>query len=97
MTKKTTKTVSPKKNKALIDASPECCFWINNGPIVKNLIELRDALNQITDEQFDYHAKRDGNNFAKWIDEVLQAAECAKKLSHTKNRKEAILILERYI
>lgn len=90
-------TAKTKKPQSIIDASPECAFWMNNGPVVRNLVELKDALTSISDELYDYHTKRDGNNFSKWIDEVLKNAECAKRLLGAKTRQEAIRIIEKYI
>ncbi len=93
---------SPPQNKVaskkiMTEASPECSFWINNGPIVKDLVELRDVLNSISDEMYDYHTKRDGNDFSKWVEEVLKDIECAQKLKKARNRQEAIIIIEKYI
>jgi hypothetical protein len=47
----------------LADAPPDKCFWVNCGPILKNLRELREALaGSISDEQFAYHVARDRND-----------------------------------
>lgn len=68
------------------EAAPESCFWVCNGPVVKNIAELASAVEAMSDEQFDHHTKRDGNDFARWIDEVLQESACAKKIAKIKTR-----------
>ncbi len=73
-----------------VQAGTDQCFWINNGPVVKDALELQEALKNISDEQFDFHTKRDGNDFAKWVEEVLQCKECAKALRSAKSRTGAI-------
>jgi len=78
--------VKPKKL-IITDASPESCFWINNGPVVKNLVELAHAIEEMDDEKFDYHTKRDGNDFVRWVEEILGEKELAVKLSKIKIRK----------
>ncbi len=65
-------------------------FWVNNGPVVGDLAALRAALEDMTDEQYAHHTTRAGNDFAKWISEVLGHKACADKVSRAKNRVTAI-------
>jgi hypothetical protein len=75
---------------ALAEAPPDKCFWVNGGPILKNLRELCDALAQsISDEQFAYHVGGDRNDFARWVEEVLGDATCAKALRRARTRQAA--------
>lgn len=75
-------------------APPEQCFWVNEGPVVKDIAELRQAFRDMTDEQFRYHSMDRGvNDFAKWIDEVLGHYMCAKKVAEAKTRASAIRAL----
>ena len=88
---------SIRRKKKLVQASSEKCFWVYNGPILNNLQELEDALhNEISDEQFSYHNNR-GNDFAKWVDEVLGDGICAKALVRAKTRKGAVTVVARYL
>ena len=79
------------------EAPADKCFWINHGPIVKNLKELAGAFRIMSDEQFDYHTKRSGNDFAKWIGEVLGERSCAALLARTKTRAGAMKALEKHV
>jgi hypothetical protein len=73
------------------DAPPDKCFWVNDGPVLKNLRELRDALAQnISDEQFAHHVGGDRNDFARWVEEVLGDATCAKALRRARTRDAAL-------
>jgi len=84
----------PRKRAAavvLADAPPDKCFWVNCGPILKNLRELREArADSISDEQFAYHVARDRNDFAVWVEEVLGDATCAKALRRARTRQAAL-------
>ena len=84
---------SPRRKEAPSDK----CFWINHGPIVKNLKELAGALRTMSDEQFDYHTKRAGNDFAKWVSEVLGERACATMLARSKTRSSAMKALEKHL
>lgn len=90
MKTKTKTKKATKKDSLHFQAENDQCFWINNGPVVKNAIELKEALKHISDEQFHYHTKRDGNDFAKWVEEVLQCKDCAKALRSAKSKGGAV-------
>ena len=85
------KTVSLEDaERILADASPEQCFWVNNGPIIRNLSEMADALGSIKDEIFSYHVNKEKNDFGNWVRDVLKDAELANDIANTKS-KERIL------
>ena len=80
---------------APLDAPPEKCFWVNHGPVLKNLGELRDALAQhISDAQFAHHVGAGRNDFADWVEGVLEEAACAKALRRAKTREAALRAVE---
>ena len=74
-----------KQKKQLVHAEGDICFWVNDGRVLKNLNELCDALMNMSDETFAYHVNDEKNDFAKWVDEVLNDPELAKKLKKCKN------------
>ncbi|GEM_PF-1239331 len=88
-----TQKESVKKIKSF-DTSPNEDFWFHYGPVVKNLAELRDAFLRIDDDLYNYHAKGDGNDFAKWISKVFGYDELASKIEKAKTRKIAYKILK---
>lgn len=93
-TKTTTKRTTRGKKSMCRVAAPHETFWVNNGPICCDLTELRDALKTMTDEQFAYHTKRAGNDFAKWIEDVLCHGECAKRMARAKSRGGAVKAID---
>lgn len=79
----------------MVDAPPEKCFWVNFGPVLKNLRDLRDALARgISDAQFAHHVGPGRNDFASWAEIVLDDAACAKALRHAKTRRAALRAVE---
>ena len=59
-------------------------FWINNGPIVKNVEDLHGALNDIDQNTFRHHVGSDHNDFHIWITEVVGDQELAKNFGKRK-------------
>lgn len=81
----------------IIDVSPELVFWLNGGEALKNLIELRDALETMSEEQFDFHTKRDGNDFANWIEGVIGHEKLAKEIKRVKTKDASMKAINKYV
>jgi hypothetical protein len=94
VTKKSTAKGSGKR--ALVCANSEQCFWTTDGKVLKNLVELRDSLAHMTDKVFAHHVTKNKNDFADWINHVLQDGELAVSLRSAKTPKTAhALVLRR--
>jgi hypothetical protein len=64
-------------------------FWCHDGKTIKNLRELRKALNDMSDETFHYHSGEGRNDFSKWIRDVVGDNKLAEDLSKTGSRMQA--------
>lgn len=71
------------------DVSPEKYFWMNNGTVLKNLYELQDGLESISEETYGHHVSKEKNDFAKWVGEVVGDGKLAKELVTARNRESA--------
>lgn len=76
-----------KQKRVLARAEGAQCFWVTNGTILSDLVELRDALEHMEDEIFSYHVKGKRNDFANWIEFVLGDTELAAALRKTAKPK----------
>jgi hypothetical protein len=75
----------------LAQAPPDKCFWVNYGPILKDLRDLRDALNGgMSDIQFAHHVGAGKNDFAAWVEQVLGDAACAAALRKARTPAAAL-------
>lgn len=88
-----------KARKPLADAPLEQCFWVNHGPVLKNLRDLERALksSEISEEQFRYHVAKGKNDFSLWIKDVLDDETCARALARVKTRKTALRIISEHL
>ncbi len=81
------------KNEArryLCDVAPEQCFWVNNGPILKNLEELANALPDINDETFNHHVNSEKNDFSSWIKDIIGDNTLANDLLSSRTKESAV-------
>ena len=74
----------------LSNASADQCFWVNNGPVLKNVEELADAVQQMNDDTYSYHANREKNDFSSWIRDVFHDQKLANDLLSSKNKESAV-------
>ena len=76
--------------KILADVNPECCFWVNNGPVVKNLEELSNTLPGISNEAFMHHVNKEKNDFSSWVRDILGDKILADDLMKSKTKQSVI-------
>lgn len=85
-------------NKFLSDCPSEKAFWMNNGVVCRNIYELVNNIESMSEEDFLYHVNRNNskNDFAIWIHHVLGDDVLAQRL-HTIMEKDryADIIKER--
>ncbi len=91
---KTMKKTKKEEKPVVINAKGELCFWINNGPILNNIKDLKNALKKMNEETFKYHVNKEKNDFAVWIKNVMQNETLANKLAKTKTLKSTIKAVE---
>lgn len=93
--KRTSKKSTEGEKRVLVCAKKDECFWTTDGKIIANLVELRDALATMADDVFRYHVTRDRNDFAAWIEHVLQDPELASSIQSAKKPATARTLVVR--
>jgi hypothetical protein len=82
---------------SLVHAPDGESFWVSEGPVLKNLLDLHEALQNISEEQYDYHARGESNDFSKWVEEVLCDGNCARALEIARDRDHAKQLLTTHL
>ena len=70
----------------LVDVPLDKFFYINKGPIIKNVGELAEYLKIIPDEIFIYHRNNTKNDFYNWILFVVGDVKLANEIAHAKTK-----------
>lgn len=85
------KTASKKTSgkKKLVVAAGAHCFWVKDGKVLKDLVDLETALKKMTAEVFAHHVTKDKNDFATWVEVVLKDKACATDLKKAKKANTA--------
>ncbi|MBI2097748.1 MAG: hypothetical protein HYT46_02340 [Candidatus Vogelbacteria bacterium] len=85
----------PRQKSKLLIVEGARAFWVHQGPILRSLWDLAKFLEIMTEEQFVYHTKQHGNDFSRWVSEILQDKVCANALIRAKTRPAALIALGR--
>jgi hypothetical protein len=73
-------------NRRLGDVPDGKHFWCQDGRVVKNLKELENALNSMSDGTFHHHLGGGRNDFGSWVRDVVGDNKLANDLSRAKSR-----------
>lgn len=82
------------KKLELVNADGASCFWVNNGPVLRNIKDLKEALAVMNEETFNYHVNKERNDFAAWVKDVLRDEALGNKLLKTKTLKSVAKAVE---
>ncbi|MBI2663838.1 hypothetical protein HYX10_00665 [Candidatus Woesearchaeota archaeon] len=72
-------------------------FVLNDGRLLKNIKELADALEHMSDDVFKHHVAPGKNDFSIWVSEVLQENDLADDLTAVDNQLKAQLAVLKHI
>ena len=86
------------KKKVLGEAPVEHHFVVADGKRLKNILELADALETMSEEVFSHHVNEGKNDFSSWVRDVFYDHSLAEDISRAKNKMEAqVSILRRLV
>jgi hypothetical protein len=71
------------------DVAQEKRFWCVDGRYLKNLQELKDALQNMTDETFSIHSNATKSDFSNWVKDVIGDDKLATDLKKSVTRAQA--------
>lgn len=86
------KAVSKAKNttlRPLTYAPNEKSFWLHDGQVLNSLVALNEALSEMEKAVFLHHVTKEKNDFADWVEQVLNDLDCAAYLRKAKTPKTA--------
>lgn len=81
----------------MIYAGDSECFWTTDGQVLRDLNELQMALAAMNDMVFGHHVTPMKNDFADWVESVLEDAACAADLRTAKKPSSARTIVVRHL
>jgi len=75
--------------KLLANVPDEYAFCCRDGGIFRNMRELRNGLEVISDETFVFHANAEKNDFGNWMKDIIQDEKLARDLIKAQSRLQA--------
>ncbi len=81
----------------LKDANPEHYFFVQDGMVLKSVLDLSKHLDKMADDIFRHHVNEMKNDFASWIKDVFREQNLAEELLKTTDRDKTQLIILKHI
>ncbi len=69
-------------------------FWCNDGNVLRDINELKDALVRMSDQTFLYHSNHEKKDFSNWIRDVVGDIKLAQILETVPDRENAARVVE---
>jgi len=83
--------------KQLSNVSKEKVFYVFEGPVIRSVYELAEALSVMNPKSFSHHVSGSKNDFANWVRDVLDDSILGMRISAQKERKEMEKIIRQRI
>ncbi len=81
-----------------IEVTSDKFFYVyDGGPKIKNLEDLLYYLGTITERQFNHHVRDGANDFANWVNDVLEEDWLAIELQKSETREEMITSVKSFL
>ncbi len=72
-------------------------FVLKDGRVLKDMVELSNSLEYMSDDVFGHHVNASKNDFARWMSDVFGEKELAAHLEKAKTKTELQLALLKHI
>ncbi len=83
--------------KRFVEAPEDKRFVLNDGRIIKDLKELADALEHMSDDVFRHHVNESKNDFSNWVRDILQEKELAEDMQKLDSQLKAQIAVLKHI
>ena len=75
--------------KFLAKVPEENVFWCHDSRIFRDMKDLADGLNAMSDETFAYHSNEEKKDFSNWVKDVIGDEKLAQDLARAPSRVQA--------
>lgn len=69
-------------------------FWCNDGSVLRDIKDLKEALAIMSDHTFAYHCNDIKKDFSTWIRDIVGDENLARNLESASDRQQAFRIVE---
>ncbi|HSW36091.1 MAG TPA: hypothetical protein VLH18_05770 [Candidatus Limnocylindrales bacterium] len=84
------KPAAEKQTGKYLEKVPETfVFWCHDGQVFRDIHDLLNGFDLMTDEIFIYHANEQKNDFTCWIVDVIGDVELGQEIKKAKTREQA--------
>ena len=90
----TSRITKSQAEKYLSKVPEQNVFWCNNGTVLRDIRELRDALANMPDQTYAYHSNEIKKDFSDWMRDIVGDKKLADDLVTARSREDALKMVE---
>lgn len=96
---RTTRMVTTKTRgkRPLVTAPDQKSFWVSDGQILNDLVALANSFESMNKLIYSYHVQKSHNDFAEWVETVLEDPACATALRKARSPKTARAVIIQHL
>jgi hypothetical protein len=102
---KKAKAAKPKKEGTLKNAvkkpvkeiKPEHYFYLCDGRVLKDMIELSECLETINNDVFYYHVNDQRNDFANWVRDIFERRDLADEIMTIREPRQVQVVILKHL
>ena len=83
--------------KRLGNVPQEYVFVLQDRRQLRNLVDLADALNAMSNEIYNFHVNDSKNDFSRWVVDIIQDEKLARDLGKARSRENAAKLVNQRI
>jgi len=86
-----------KKVKKITNVPKKNAFYLIDGSILRNLIDLANKLDDISEDQFKHHVADGKDDFHEWVKNVVKDSRLARQLAKSEEKNKHTIIVMRHV
>ncbi len=79
------------------EVKPEDHLWLNNGVVIKSVVDLVVAIRSMDNKTFRSHVNKNKNDFAEWVRYIIKDDLFADMVTSAKSKKGFVVKMNEYI
>lgn len=91
------KKTLPVKEEVKKEIKPEHYFFLKDGRVLKDVVELAECLESISDDIFFHHVNDSRNDFSNWIRDIFGNIVLSEEIYAIKEPRKVQLIILKHI
>jgi len=75
----------------------EKAFYVNDGRMLRNVLELAEALSNMKEKTFKFHVNKNKNDFSEWVRDVVREEKLADEIARLVMKDKIQIAVQKHV